>query len=569
MANVEFIAMLNAGREVWNSFQESRGASQIGNGDDIATLDLRMAELNNRDFSGFLFTHLDLSGASFMGSSLRGILFSAVDLTQADLRGVDLSDATFEIVSFDEAELSGANLERTWFRMGVSFRNARLNGANLAHCEAQFGNFEAADLSETSLVRANLKNTYFTEASLRDANLSWANLSRADLQGADLRGTRFDSTNLKNATIYRTIPNAPDLSGAFNIPSSVPKRYISLAAAPGGGGEGLYHDPPEEDSTAYRIRVSYVTDRVAGGERRSYGTRRSERLSFGTSTVSIPKAKRPKGELPRPAPWKLDFRENLTRHVVMLDADEETEGQFYQRLNSQEASNEQSAVLLFVHGYNVSFEDAVRRTAQIAYDLEFEGTPVLYSWASQGTLRGYPVDVANNEQTWNHLAQFICDLKSQVIHPVAHLICHSMGGRAVCQAAARLTAKCAHAELAFKNIIFAAPDVHVSSFRETLPALAQTAERLTLYFCPNDLPLRASRMFHRSPRAGETALLADGLDTIDASEVLSGLLRHSVFGERDVLSDISDLVENGTLPESRFGLEAIDSIDGKYFKIKR
>ena len=39
-------------------------------------------------------------------------------------------------------------------------------------------------------------------------------------------------------------------------------------------------------------------------------------------------------------------------------------------------------VFVFVHGFNVSFENALRRTAQIAYDLNFDGAPFLFSWPS-------------------------------------------------------------------------------------------------------------------------------------------------------------------------------------------
>jgi esterase/lipase superfamily enzyme len=31
---------------------------------------------------------------------------------------------------------------------------------------------------------------------------------------------------------------------------------------------------------------------------------------------------------------------------------------------------------VFIHGYNVSFEDAARRTGQFAYDLKFVGAPI-------------------------------------------------------------------------------------------------------------------------------------------------------------------------------------------------
>ena len=34
----------------------------------------------------------------------------------------------------------------------------------------------------------------------------------------------------------------------------------------------------------------------------------------------------------------------------------------------------------------------MRRTAQIAYDLKFEGAPIVYSWPSQEGLLSYTVD---------------------------------------------------------------------------------------------------------------------------------------------------------------------------------
>jgi esterase/lipase superfamily enzyme len=50
------------------------------------------------------------------------------------------------------------------------------------------------------------------------------------------------------------------------------------------------------------------------------------------------------------------------------------------------------SAFIFVHGYNVTFEDAARRTAQMSYDLSFDGAPVFYSWPSQGSLGDYLKD---------------------------------------------------------------------------------------------------------------------------------------------------------------------------------
>jgi esterase/lipase superfamily enzyme/uncharacterized protein YjbI with pentapeptide repeats len=569
MADAETLAALNAGLEAWNAFQERRITPGVGDAEGDRILDLTFAELENRDFSGWTFDRVDLSQAKLRDSRFNGALLSGVDLSQADLSAADLSKALLMIVDFTEAQLSGANLTQISSPMWVSFRNATLVGANLSLCRLEHAHFQFADLSESSFVDAQIEAGLFSGASLRDCDLSGANLSGANLEGTDLRGAVFDSTNLQNAAIYRTIPSAPDLSGALNIPSSEPKRSIAFGAAPGGGGGPLYSYPPDEESVAVRIKVLYVTDRVAGSGRHAYGTRRSENLSFGFADVSIPKFNRPIGELPRPSLWKLEFRENLARHVAILDVSEKTEESFYGMIRKSCVDSEVCSVLLFVHGYNVSFDDAVRRVAQLAYDLNFKGIPILYSWASQGTLRGYATDLANNEQTWSCLARFICDLRSRNDTCSIRLISHSMGGRAVCNASMLLFSECPRSEPMFENVIFAAPDVHVSSFAGVMPKLVKMARDVTLYFSPNDLALRASRTFHQTVRAGETAVVVEGLDTVDASLVPSDLLDHSVFVERTVLSDIFEIIERGTPPENRFALEPVDGSEGRYFRIRQ
>ena len=54
--------------------------------------------------------------------------------------------------------------------------------------------------------------------------------------------------------------------------------------------------------------------------------------------------------------------------------------------------NFQDQALVFVHGYNNLFDDALFRTAQIAYDLKYDGAAFLYSWPSGAGIAGYPYD---------------------------------------------------------------------------------------------------------------------------------------------------------------------------------
>ena len=48
--------------------------------------------------------------------------------------------------------------------------------------------------------------------------------------------------------------------------------------------------------------------------------------------------------------------------------------------------------LVFVHGFNTAFTDALYRTAQIVWDLQHNGLAVLFTWASRGDIIDYLYD---------------------------------------------------------------------------------------------------------------------------------------------------------------------------------
>jgi hypothetical protein len=91
---------------------------------------------------------------------------------------------------------------------------------------------------------------------------------------------------------------------------------------------------------------------------------------------------------------------------------------------------------------------------------------------------------------------------------------------------------------------------------------------LVKYFSPNDAALSLSRHFHRSPRTGKIGVVAQGLDTIDASAIIGDTLGHSHLGERTVTSDIYELLKADRSPGDRFGLECVLGADGDYFEVR-
>jgi esterase/lipase superfamily enzyme len=326
------------------------------------------------------------------------------------------------------------------------------------------------------------------------------------------------------------------------------------------------------------VRVFYATDRrddTPGSPAPAYGpTRGDGTLSYGTADVSIPRNHR-MGEIERPTIWKLHFRENPTQDVVLTDVARENEGTFFSDISSRVGGSESKAAFVFVHGYNVSFADAVRRTAQISYDIGFDGAPILYSWPSRGRLAGYTIDENNVDWTEPHLRAFLDDLASRSGARTIHLIAHSMGNRALTRAFGDMMRdRGPTARAIFRDVVLAAPDIDADIFRtQIVPALVGPDTRVTLYASSRDRALLASKRVHQYARAGDAGhglVLAPGIDTIDASSVDKGdILGHSYFSDnRSVLSDLFLVVRDGLEPARRPGLSKGDHYPGLYWTFR-
>ena len=63
--------------------------------------------------------------------------------------------------------------------------------------------------------------------------------------------------------------------------------------------------------------------------------------------------------------------------------------------------------LIFIHVFNVSFNDAALRAAQIGFDLGMQGAMAFFSWPSKGTLKGYAADEATIGVSETAITNFI------------------------------------------------------------------------------------------------------------------------------------------------------------------
>jgi esterase/lipase superfamily enzyme len=270
-------------------------------------------------------------------------------------------------------------------------------------------------------------------------------------------------------------------------------------------------------------------------------------LVRGICHVTVPDVHR-RGVVERPRLLRFEIREDQRRHIVLTSAVELPETDFHQRLANTVAKTASNDLLVFIHGYNVDFQSAIRRTAQIAIDLPLEGVPICYSWPSQGTLLGYPVDESNAEWTEAHLKAFLSELAERSGAKSINVVAHSMGNRPLTAVLRQMSWKMApDAAPPFDRIVLAAPDVDADRFRRDLaPALVRVANQVTLYASSTDQALIASKQVHGYPRAGDSGpsvVIVPGVETIDVSGIDLSLLGHSYYGDNDsILRDLYEVV---------------------------
>ena len=294
-------------------------------------------------------------------------------------------------------------------------------------------------------------------------------------------------------------------------------------------------------------------------------------LSYGSCDISIPRDHR-MGQLESPSLWRLEFRDDPAKHVVLLSAEVQDRDNFFAALKTQVRASAGKSAFVFVHGYNVSFEDAARRTGQMAYDLGFDGAPVFYSWPSRGDLAGYTIDENNIEWSTPHITAFLADFLASTEAAQVYLVGHSMGSRGLARAVTSLLT--AQPQLAQKitEIILSAPDIDAAIFKHDIaPKLASARNPVTLYASSQDLALAASKAVHGYPRAGDSGagmLIVAGVETIDATGVDTSFMKHAYFAEkRSALSDMFYLIRNQARADQRF-LDPVDTVAGRYWTFK-
>lgn len=324
------------------------------------------------------------------------------------------------------------------------------------------------------------------------------------------------------------------------------------------------------------VEVFFATDRARSGSEvynEFYGKEKNarNRLEYGRCLVSVP-FEHKVGDIERPKWWRNIFSsvaENPEKHIMIYGFFPESDVSFFNSLSNILTATTDKDSLLFIHGYNVDFDEAIRRTAQLKYDLSFNGPAITYSWPSNGKTKDYAADLDSVQWTVPHLKDF---LKKNLNNPTLkklNVIVHSMGNVAFTQALSDLKEEGYLGLSKIHQIILAAPDIDITLFKDVIAPGITGIARITLYASSNDIAMNTSQAIRAGrQRVGDTEpeiVIVNGVDSIDASNVAAGFFAHSYFGDtRELLNDIYHLVRHGHGPQERNLKENLNS-NGSYW----
>lgn len=293
------------------------------------------------------------------------------------------------------------------------------------------------------------------------------------------------------------------------------------------------------------------------------GQRGSPRLDFADIVVSIPPdSVRQIGEvqLPREVPG------NPATDFVTLKAAYETREEALASFRRLLRETPSKRVLVFVHGFNNRFEDAVFRYAQIVHDSGASAVPVLFTWPSRGSALAYGYDRESASYSRDALEDGLRFLAKDPEVKEITVLAHSMGNFVALEALRQMAIRDGRVAQKIRSVILAAPDVDVDAAREYVMEMGEQRPRIILFVAQDDKALAISRKVWGGQRLGaidpeqepyKSALERENIQVVNLTGITSpDQLRHGTFAQNpQIVELLGRAVARGqVLTDSRVGL---------------
>lgn len=315
-----------------------------------------------------------------------------------------------------------------------------------------------------------------------------------------------------------------------------------------------------------QVDMLVATTRLRADAAEMFSGDRGRALVFANVTVSIPPSgARQVGEVqwPRQLPGDpaTDF---VTRKADVIDRPRALAW-----LHRTMKTVPKRQVLVFIHGFNNRYEDAVYRFAQIVHDSHAPVVPILFTWPSRGSVLAYGYDRESTAYSRNALETVLKALANDPEVGEISVLAHSMGNSLALETLRQMAIRDGRVAPKIRNVLLAAPDVDVDLAREAIIDLGPKERRpsFTLFVSQDDRALAFSRrVWGSTARLGainpeeepyRTDLARADVTVLDLTKLKAGdPLHHGKFAESpEVVQLIGQrLAEGQTVTDSRVGL---------------
>jgi len=223
-----------------------------------------------------------------------------------------------------------------------------------------------------------------------------------------------------------------------------------------------------------------------------FGGERARGLRYADISVSIPPdSTREIGEIqwPRSPPGD-PAHDFVTTNAEVADL-AQTRGKFDARLDNSKARH----ALVFVHGYNTRFEEAVYRFAQIVHDSRANVVPVLFTWPSRGEALSYFYDRESAAYSRDALEAVLQGMVDDKHVASISVLAHSLGNFVAVEALRQMAIRNRGLSPKFRDIMLASPDIDVDVFRREVAEIEKydKAPPITLFVSQDDKALGLSK----------------------------------------------------------------------------
>ncbi|MGA7196502.1 alpha/beta hydrolase, partial [Roseiarcus sp.] len=286
-----------------------------------------------------------------------------------------------------------------------------------------------------------------------------------------------------------------------------------------------------------------------------FGGARGKGLDFADIVVSVPPdSARKAGEVQ----WPPSPPGDPERDFVTLRADRLDLAEAKANFNARVSHTPGRKVLIFVHGYNTRFEEAVYKFAQIVHDAHVDVAPVLFTWPSGGSLVDYVYDrdsAMYSRDAFESVLQALVDDKN--VGSIS-ILAHSMGNYLAVEALRQMAIRDRGLPSKIHDVMLASPDIDVDVFRRQIAQIdvKPRTTQFTLFVSRDDKALGISSFLARdSTRLGaldpttepySSMLEKAQVNVIDLTGVASNdSANHSKFATSEVVAAIGDRLAQG------------------------